>query len=349
MDVQSPETRAPLLTFDSNMQLDRRTPTFETVLFEQTLASAKTDSMDDSEEFTDAREMQSPDRNTSDSAMKLADGELIYDQEDTGMGDADAEWEEDDRQSEDGGSSLFADAFGGIDPHAPIDDEEKEDGDEGTGSMALDGNVEDARPDLFQHIESEHVEGCTGVERAVSTPPGSPIVKRESSSNAPSPGLPDGSAKASTASVPAGPREPNPEKDKSPSLLAHERFHKRAFFLRPRLELASHRYWIGVLRLGKKPKDAREEKHFVWMRGNRLSTVQTVWNEYQTTTFDEGFQLMLGYEEVEFKDRVEELDYFNDKFVCFRAVAENSKEAKGREISEGIIPEEPVVIVIDDD
>ena len=87
------------------------------------------------------------------------------------------------------------------------------------------------------------------------------------------------------------------------------------------------------------------------MKGNRVTTVETVWNTYYQTTAIDNFVLLLGYEKVDFKDRMEELDYFNCKKIIFRAVDEKHQDAKGREICEGVIPREKVVskevIVID--
>jgi hypothetical protein len=79
---------------------------------------------------------------------------------------------------------------------------------------------------------------------------------------------------------------------------------------------------------------------------------------YQRSTATEDFVILLGYERVEFTDCVEELDWFGEKKVIFRAVMETHPDAKGRELSEGIIPKEVVpgtkkvqqeVIILDDD
>ena len=94
------------------------------------------------------------------------------------------------------------------------------------------------------------------------------------------------------------------------------------------------------------------------MKGNRKSTVETVHNMFQQSTATENFTLLLGYEKVGFKDCVEELDYFGEKKVIFRAVDMKHPDAKGRELSDGVVPKEVVpvakkvlseVIVLEDD
>ena len=181
-------------------------------------------------------------------------------------------------------------------------------------------------------VESEHTKGCTNIRR-LSTPP--------DTTNGASP-------------HPSGPSGPDPAKDIASDLLRFKRFHDRAVELIPRLPLAEHRYWIGVLNVGVKANNLKQEKDFTWMKGNRLTTVETVWYMYQQTTAIDNFVLLFGYEKVDFKDRVEELDYFNNKKIIFRAVEEDHADAKGRELCSAVIPKEVVpktiskeVIVID--
>ena len=76
------------------------------------------------------------------------------------------------------------------------------------------------------------------------------------------------------------------------------------------------------------------------MKGNRLTTVETVWHMYQQTTATEQFTLLLGHEKLELEDKVEELDYFNDKKIMFRAVGQNDPDAKGRKLCEFVVPKE---------
>ena len=68
--------------------------------------------------------------------------------------------------------------------------------------------------------------------------------------------------------------------------------------------------------------------------------------------------MLLGHEKVDFKDIMEQLDYFSDKKVIFRAVPNEHPDAKGRELTAGIakMDAEPVkkkvqseVIVLDDE
>jgi hypothetical protein len=68
--------------------------------------------------------------------------------------------------------------------------------------------------------------------------------------------------------------------------------------------------------------------------------------------------LLLGHEKVDFKDIMEELDYFGDKKVILRAVPDEHPDAKGREFTADIakMDAQPVkkkvqseVIVLDDE
>lgn len=167
-----------------------------------------------------------------------------------------------------------------------------------------------------EFLKSEHRKGCKQTRR-MSTPPDT--------------GLPP--------PPPAGPKAPDPIADLSHNSKWLKNFHNRAVQFIPRLPLATHRYWIGVLNLDVKPKYFNSEKHFTWMKGNRFTTVETVWNMYQQTTATEDFVLLLGFEKVEDRDRVEELDYFNCKKVMFRAVYKSHPDAGGRELCAGVIPQ----------
>lgn len=152
-------------------------------------------------------------------------------------------------------------------------------------------------------------------------------------------------SKSRSASTPpppqgSGPPPPaliDPVKDVRSTLKQQHRFHLKAKALTPRLPLAAHRYWICVLHIDKKPRNATSEKHFIWMKGNRFTTVQTIWHTYHTTALAEDFVLLLGHERLGFKDQCQELDYFNDKFICLRAVNKDEREAKGRELCESTL------------
>ncbi|KAK5135727.1 hypothetical protein LTR08_004713 [Meristemomyces frigidus] len=138
---------------------------------------------------------------------------------------------------------------------------------------------------------------------------------------------------------------PTAPQDFSPSLRAHQRFRARCIPFIPRLPLPAHRYWIGVLPADRKPHNIREEKQVVWMKGNRVTTVQTVWHSYQTSTMTEGFVLLLGgVEKVGMAVRCEEMDYFGDRKVLFWAVKVGGVGAGGRLVSEGCVPQAVVEI-----
>ncbi|EME42329.1 hypothetical protein DOTSEDRAFT_73226, partial [Dothistroma septosporum NZE10] len=119
---------------------------------------------------------------------------------------------------------------------------------------------------------------------------------------------------------------PDVDRDLSPFLRAHFRFHTRVYDLVPRVpnweDLDwNRRYWIAVLLEGKKAKTANSERDFVWMKGNRFSTVRTVTEKFlQTTLGDRSSVLMMGHELVQPQDTMEELDYFGDRLCVFRVL-----------------------------
>ena len=215
---------------------------------------------------------------------------------------------------------LFETTFGA---KASQDSEEQNEDDEDL--MEVDGedfsNVQKTSPgkapgSYRESLKSEHAKGCN--------PSRGPSTPSDSADGTPGP--------------PAPPKAPDPVNDASRNLKHLKSLHNRAVQLIPRLPLAAHRYWIGVLNLDVNPKYFNTEKHFTWMKGNRFTTVETVWHTYQQVTASEGFVLLVGYERVQDKDRMEELDYFNDKKIVLRAVHGNRPEAKGRALCEGVVP-----------
>lgn len=207
----------------------------------------------------------------------------------------------------------------------------------GGGSVKAPQLAKGQYPNGYEFIKSEHTGRCNGRSGAATPPnilePRSHLSTTSKQAN----GVVKTSAPAPPpAFINPGPRDIDAVRHLSPNFRAHERFHIRAQQLIPRLPLAKHRYWIAVLHLGRKPVNAREEKHFTWMKGNRLTTIETVWHTYQTATMaEDDFALMLGFERPDMGDTVEELDFFNDKFVVLRAVA--GKEVNVKEIGEGVI------------
>jgi len=69
---------------------------------------------------------------------------------------------------------------------------------------------------------------------------------------------------------------------------------------------------------------------------SQFHTVETIWHTYQNATTEDTFRLFIHNENPEFEDVLEELDFYNDKVVVFRAMV----KASGKE-------DQP--IVIDDD
>ena len=86
---------------------------------------------------------------------------------------------------------------------------------------------------------NKHKDGCNG-SRGASTPPPSlsQIIKRENRT-------PQATTTATEWFA------PDPEKDLSKQLKRHQKNHDRAKTLIPRLPLAPHRYWVGVLNIDK--------------------------------------------------------------------------------------------------
>jgi hypothetical protein len=125
-----------------------------------------------------------------------------------------------------------------------------------------------------------------------------------------------------TPSAPLGPLPIDVEKDLSRNQRNLRKFHARAVQVVPRIHLPAHRYWVGVYNVNEKPHTTLKETSFTWMRGNRLTTVETVWHVYAQTCVEDGFTLVVaGCVEIPDMDvRMEEIDYLNDKKVFFRAI-----------------------------
>lgn len=136
---------------------------------------------------------------------------------------------------------------------------------------------------------------------------------------------------------------PDDLRDVSKPIQREKRWHDKVAHLHPQVPLAPHRYWIGVLNPGVLRRNACKETHFTWMKGNRLTTVETVRKVYAATTMVE-LVFMMGGERPEDEDRMEELDLFNDKIVLFSLVEEGTPESVGRKITEGLVTKEREII-----
>jgi len=308
---------------------------------------------DDDDHFEDAQEELTPqpdhvDRSTDVLGQELdGDGDMTMDETPAGA-DQTTDCDDDDGGSDDADSEpdLFGQTFGGAheqNHHSEDDGSEDEDTAEhlaGTSEKDSEGEDNDDE-DQMDIPDSDTEESHPKLNQK-------PNDSAQAKKTNPSKPLPN----TTTPSPPEPPSGPDLLEDRSPALRRLTKFHNKATQLIPRLPLAQHRYWIGVLNLDTNPRNFSSEKHFTWMKGNRLSTVSTIWHTFQTSTATDGFVLLLGDEKVEFTDRVEELDYYDDKRVIFRAVKEGTAEAKGRRVSEGAVPVEykgmGEVIVIED-
>ncbi|OQN99771.1 hypothetical protein B0A48_14541 [Cryoendolithus antarcticus] len=150
----------------------------------------------------------------------------------------------------------------------------------------------------------------------------------------------------------------------------HQKLHTRVLLLRSKERLRPGRYWIAVLPPSSGSPHAQAAKLSpMWMKGNRLTTVETVWKTYATKAMLEDFGLWLGGEllwdgkEVgegiggRLKDGswgakgvgMQECDLFGDKVVVLRAI-EFGREGslmQGKKITEGLVTMEREVIVIE--
>ncbi|PIA95622.1 hypothetical protein CB0940_10754 [Cercospora beticola] len=220
---------------------------------------------------------------------------------------------------------------------------------------------------LAQSYEAQGYTYQDPSKRIATPPPPTPAAPAASTSN--SQGqilLPDGSTynvsktNASTAVLRtaelariAGTDGPVIPRDFSKSFEAYHAFHVRALACRPEIPipLASHRYWIAILYPTKKPRNAKSDKDFMWMKGNRFSTVCTIWHNFSLRTMEEDFVLTCRGEVLDMKDQVQELDWFDNKFVVMRAVKTGMLEKmtngkpKGLFGEIGVIPEKKIEVV----
>ncbi|THW87562.1 hypothetical protein D6D15_06598 [Aureobasidium pullulans] len=94
--------------------------------------------------------------------------------------------------------------------------------------------------------------------------------------------------------------------------------HQKATKLIPH-HLPPSRYWTAILHHSIAPNKAKVEKDFIWMKGSRFNTVETIYNKYKEVTTEDRHQILFCNEPAEFDDALEELDIFDDKLVVFRA------------------------------
>ncbi|KAK6006732.1 hypothetical protein QM012_005740 [Aureobasidium pullulans] len=94
--------------------------------------------------------------------------------------------------------------------------------------------------------------------------------------------------------------------------------HHKASKLQPH-HLPEHRYWAAILMHTVQPHKAKVEKDFVWLKGHKNNTVETMWNRYREVTTEEQHQILFCGRVPSFTDTLEELDRFGDKLIVFRA------------------------------
>lgn len=159
--------------------------------------------------------------------------------------------------------------------------------------------------------------------------------------------------RVTAATGPVAPR------DVAPELTRYEKLHHTALALVSRLPNYqtfpwTRRYWIAVClhtTPSGKPLKKLSEKDFMWMKGHKDSTVSTVWHSYQMRTLcGEDLVLVCRGEICDLEMRAEELDWFGQRLVVFRAMegeaAEKQREMGGKLGSGiGIVPREEQVVV----
>ncbi|KAG9604751.1 hypothetical protein KCU77_g7381, partial [Aureobasidium melanogenum] len=94
--------------------------------------------------------------------------------------------------------------------------------------------------------------------------------------------------------------------------------HQKAFKLQPH-HIPEHRYWVAILMHTMQPQKAKVEKDFVWLKGHKTNTVETMWNKYREVTTEEQHQILFCGRVPQFTDTLEELDRFGDRLIVFRA------------------------------
>ncbi|GAB7355409.1 hypothetical protein MBLNU459_g5926t1 [Dothideomycetes sp. NU459] len=95
--------------------------------------------------------------------------------------------------------------------------------------------------------------------------------------------------------------------------------HRKAAGLVPH-SMPKHRYWIAVLMHDVLANNARKEKDFLWLKGNRLNTVSTIWHQYSATRAEDKFHLRIHDKEPDFAKTMEELNFYKDNLIVFQAV-----------------------------
>lgn len=213
---------------------------------------------------------------------------------------------------------LFASTFGRQKPHpADEDDDMDEVGRQRTAGYTFQDCTNDTPSDV----------------RGASTPPS----ERASSTKELEP---DTSKTTHIEPDTHDPNFPHAFKSLSVPLVQHQKLHIRCFQLIPRLDLASHRYWIAVIEPKRRPENVRKETHLTWMKGNRFTTAKTVKHYFkQAGLVTEEFVLLHAGRKVADDVMVQELDLWDDKFVLFRAVWAHSAAAKGRDVAQGLVVE----------
>lgn len=254
------------LGFDSSMKPIRRTASGVVIPLAQGITLA-----DDVDEFEDALEQQA-DLGDDPEGKGLQNG--MPEKSASGMNGIQQYHVEEDADD------LFTTTFGAGDHERASDD----DGEDDVVGNAKGPSKTDR---LKTPAKNDHEDGCHQ-NRGVSTPPESPAIEGKKGSASASNAGKDANSKPSQSAVKARPspqiieKEPRPDKDEWRPRKLHRKLHERAKACKPQLKLAEHRYLIAVASPERDAAKCKDEKHFVWMKGNRMTTVQTVWHEYRT-------------------------------------------------------------------
>ncbi|KAK3672236.1 hypothetical protein LTR78_007989, partial [Recurvomyces mirabilis] len=183
--------------------------------------------------------------------------------------------EAEDEEEED---DLFKNAFGDMKESPEEEDDDDDDSDISEITAVTPANPDklkingkSAQQILDLDNEAEHTPNCHP-HRKTSTPPTSPKPTQPTTT-------------PTTSLLPTGPKEANLQKDLRPALRRHHRIHLHTLTFAPRhpRPLPQTRYLISVLHASRKQtlststssSGSNQEKHHIWMLGNRLTTIST--------------------------------------------------------------------------
>ncbi|KAF2503115.1 hypothetical protein BU16DRAFT_29835 [Lophium mytilinum] len=101
--------------------------------------------------------------------------------------------------------------------------------------------------------------------------------------------------------------------------MDHRAFHEKAKTLKPDQEIASRRYWVGILKHDLTEPDPSTEADFLWIKAHAKITVQVLTSEYEKR-FCSDISLELDNEAPTHSTPLAALNTYGDNIIIFRAV-----------------------------